>query len=78
MTKKELLKALGMEASGVPVTAKRTYVSKKKSVQVKKRNFSDKDIFADDSSFRKFRKETYLDASKSLQEMRKKRGRISK
>ncbi|MEC7181703.1 MAG: pseudouridine synthase [Bdellovibrionota bacterium] len=78
LTKKELLKALGMEASGVPVTAKRTYVSKKKSVQVKKRNFSDKDIFADDSSFRKFRKETYLDASKSLQEMRKKRGRISK
>ncbi len=78
LTKKELLKALGMEASGVPVNAKRTYVSKKKSVQVKKRNFSDKDIFADDSSFRKFRKETYLDASKSLQEMRKKRGRISK
>ena len=77
LTKKELLKALGMEASGIPVAAKRSYVSKKKSVQVKKRNFSDKDVFADDSSFRKFRKETYLDASKSLQEMRKKRGSIS-
>ena len=73
LTKKELLKALGMEASGIPVASKRNYISKKKSIQVKKRNFSDKDVFADDSSFRKFRKETYLDASKSLQEMRKKR-----
>ena len=54
MTKKELLKALGMEASGIPVAAKRSYVSKKKSVQVKKRNFSDKDVFADDSSLENF------------------------
>lgn len=78
LTKKELLKALGMEASGIPVASKRNYISKKKSIQVKKRNFSDKDVFADDSSFRKFRKETYLDASKSLQEMRKKRDNPSK
>ena len=78
LTKKELLKALGMEASGIPIASKRNYISKKKSIQVKKRNFSDKDVFADDSSFRKFRKETYLDASKSLQEMRKKRDNPSK
>ena len=71
LTKKELLKALGMEASGVRITSKKDYISKKKSIQVKKRNFGDKDVFADDSSFRKFRKDTYLDASKSLQQMRK-------
>ena len=78
LTKKELLKALGMEASGIPVASKRGYISKKKSIQVKKRNFCDKDVFADDTSFRKFRKETYLDASKSLQEMRKKRDNSSR
>ena len=78
LTKKELLKALGMGASGIPVASKRGYISKKKSIQVKKRNFGDKDVFADDTSFRKFRKETYLDASKSLQEMRKKRDNSSR
>ena len=78
LTKKELLKALGMGASGIPVASKRDYISKKKSIQVKKRNFCDKDVFADDTSFRKFRKETYLDASKSLQEMRKKRDNSSR
>ena len=52
LTKKELLKALGMGASGIPVASKRGYISKKKSIQVKKRNFGDKDVFADDTSFR--------------------------
>ena len=73
LTKKELLKALGMEKSGVRATSRRNYISNKKSIQVKKTNFGDKDLFADDSTFKKFRKSTYLDASKSLQEMRKKR-----
>ena len=36
LTKKELLKALGMEKSGVRATSRRNYISNKKSIQVKK------------------------------------------
>ncbi len=44
-----------------------SYVSSKKSINIKKRRFSNDEVFADDSSFRKFRKETYFEASKGLQ-----------
>jgi 23S rRNA pseudouridine2605 synthase len=67
LTKRELLKCLGFNREGQKLGRELSYVSSKKSINIKKRRFSNDEVFADDSSFRKFRKETYFEASKGLQ-----------
>ena len=67
LTKKELLRCLGLNKEGQKLNKLPNYISSKKSINIKKNRLTSDKTFADDSSFRKFRKETYYEASKNLQ-----------
>jgi 23S rRNA pseudouridine2605 synthase len=70
-TRKELLKALGMNEQGEKLT-KRTFVSSKKSLNVGKvaRIVSKTARPADDKKFQAFRKENYYDTVASIKEVK--------
>ena len=67
LTKKDLLRCLGLNKEGQSLNKVSNYISPKKSINIKKNRFASDKVFADDSSFRKFRKDTYHEASKNLQ-----------
>lgn len=74
-TKTDLLKKLGMRADGTKINkdyARHKYVSPKKSVPVAKVRVPKDRTKANDPTFQKFRKETYNDVLKSLNEKKEK------
>ncbi len=72
LTKRELLNALGIDKNGVKKDSTKTYVSTRKSVDLKKKKFQQLTATpADDERFHKFRKETYFSTAKTIQEKKK-------
>ncbi len=71
-SKSQLLRALGMNSDGTKSNKQSKFVSEKRTVNLNKIGVQPYTA-ADDKSFEKFRKETYYDTAKTLQEARKER-----
>jgi 23S rRNA pseudouridine2605 synthase len=69
-TKKELLKLIGINEIGLPVSGAREYISDKKSISISKKG-AQNGTSADDHTFHKFRKGTYYDSLKAIKETKK-------
>lgn len=73
ITKSELLKLVGLNKDGTINPAAEEYISRKKTVDVKRVNKSQKDAkVADDKEFQKYKKENYLETIKLQKEIRAK------
>ena len=69
-TKKELLKLIGIDENGQAVHSAKEYFSLKKTVNVARKG-AQNGTSADDSTFHKFRKDSYYDSLKAIKETKK-------
>ncbi|MBL6991300.1 MAG: rRNA pseudouridine synthase [Bacteriovoracaceae bacterium] len=78
LSKKQLLKAVGLQGSGAAIQNPKEYFSNKKTINIKKQKPRPQATVADDKTFFKFRKDTYFETLEAIKLTKENKAKIQK